>query len=215
MNKLNIIRLLVGVISCIVLVNCTTLSKAENNTASPAHFTARFETSKGDFDIESRKEWSPLAVDRLYELIESGFYRDVAIYRVIPDYIAQFGIHNDSLVNKAWREIKLKDEPAIEPNVIGTLSFARGAPNSRGTALFINLQNNSPFLDTISFMEVTGFPVVARIISGIDVAKSFYGGYGEALDAKQDSIVLFGNKYLKNKYPKLDYIHKAYITGAN
>ena len=97
-------------------------------------------------------------------------------------------------------------------NTIGTISFARAAPNSRGTALFINLENNSPFLDTISFMEVTGFPVVAKITSGLDVAQSFYGGYIDSLDTKQDSIAMFGNEYLRREYPKLDYIHKAYIT---
>lgn len=213
-SKLN--QVLIGIIFCGMLAACKTTSKqAGIKIEAPAYFTAKFETSKGIFEIESRREWSPAGTNRLYQLIESGFYSDIAIFRVIPDYVAQFGIHNDSTISKKWREIQLEDEPVLKPNTKGTISFARGGPNSRGTSLFININNNSPRLDTISFMGVIGFPVVAQITSGLDVADSFYNGYGRDLDTKQDSIQLLGNEYLRKNYPKLDYIHKAYITGKN
>ncbi|MEN8137766.1 MAG: peptidylprolyl isomerase [Bacteroidota bacterium] len=178
---------------------------------SPEYFRARFETSQGNFEIESRKEWSPRAVERLYQLIKSGYYTDIALFRVIPNYIAQFGIHNDSTVNHAWEKFSLPDEPLKKENLKGTISFARGGKESRSTQLFINLNNNSPRLDTISFMGVKGFPVVAQITSGMEVVEMFYEGYGSELDDKQDSINKYGNKYLRKNYPKLDYINKAYI----
>jgi peptidyl-prolyl cis-trans isomerase A (cyclophilin A) len=71
---------------------------------APDYFQARFETTKGDFDIEARREWAPTGVDRLYQLIKSGFYEDIALFRVVPDYVVQFGIHNDSTLNKAWQK---------------------------------------------------------------------------------------------------------------
>ena len=61
-------------------------------------------------------------------------------------------------------------------------------------------------------MDVKGFPVAAQVISGFDVVESFYDGYEAELDNKQDTIFAQGNTYLKKNYPKLDYIHKAYIT---
>ena len=150
-EKFNLI--LIGIFLFTVILSCKTNFKLKwTEVEAPVYFTAKFETSKGDFEIESRKEWSPIAVNRLYQLIENDYYKDIAIYRVLPNYIAQFGIHNDSTITSAWNNIKIADEPLLKANTKGTVCFARGGPESRGTDLFINLDNNSPFLDTISFM---------------------------------------------------------------
>lgn len=212
MKKIKYRYLFLGVV-LVTILSCKSNFKLKwTNERAPEYFTAKFETTKGDFEIESRREWSPAAVDRLYQLIEHGFYADVAIFRVLPNYVAQFGIHNDSTISSSWNRVKIKDEPVLKPNTQGSVSFARGGPETRGTQLFINLKDNSPRLDTISFMDVKGFPVVAQVISGFDVVESFYDGYEAELDNKQDTIFAQGNTYLKKNYPKLDYIHKAYIT---
>ncbi|SDQ73685.1 peptidylprolyl isomerase [Flagellimonas zhangzhouensis] len=212
MKKIKYRYLFLGVV-LVTILSCKSNFKLKwTNEKAPEYFTAKFETTKGDFVIESRREWSPAAVDRLYQLIEHGFYTDIAIFRVLPNFVAQFGIHNDSTISSSWNRVKIKDEPVLKPNTQGSVSFARGGPESRKTQLFINLKDNSPRLDTISFMDVTGFPVVAQVISGFDVAESFYDGYEAELDDKQDKIFAQGNTYLKKNYPKLDYIHKAYIT---
>ncbi len=156
--------------------------------------------------------WSPVAVNRLYQLLKYEYYKDIAIYRVIPDFVAQFGIHNDSIIRSSWENVKIADEPVLKSNTKGSVSFAREGPESRSFHLFINLKDNSR-LDTIAFNKVTGFPVVAQVISGFDVIESLYSGYGAELDDKHDLINANGNTYLKKNYPKLDYIHKAYITG--
>lgn len=116
---------------------------------APEYFKARFETTKGNFDIEARREWSPDGVDRLYQLIKHGFYTDIALFRVVPDFVVQFGIHNDSSVTKAWRDHPIPDEPVIKKNEAGTISFARGGPKTRTTQIFINLKSNSPRLDEL------------------------------------------------------------------
>ena len=81
---------------------------------APDHFKARFETTQGDFDIEAYRKWSPLAVDRLYQLIKNDFYTDIAIYRVIPEFVVQFGIHNDSVMTYSWKKYKIPDEPVLQ-----------------------------------------------------------------------------------------------------
>jgi len=178
---------------------------------APETFKARFETTKGVFDIEAKRIWSPKAVDRLYQLIKSEFYTDIALYRVVPNFVVQFGIHNDSSFNKAWAKYKISDEPVIEKNIEGSISFARSGKESRTTQLFINLKNNSPRLDTLDYNGTKGFPVVAKITQGMDVVKTFYDGYGGKPATKQNNIQKEGNSYLNKNFPKLDYIKSAYI----
>ncbi|APZ44937.1 peptidylprolyl isomerase [Polaribacter reichenbachii] len=177
---------------------------------APASFKARFETTKGNFEIEAKREWSPNGVDRLYQLIKNDYYVDVAIFRVVPNFVAQFGIHNDSLINNSWKTKGVKDEPVIQKNDSMTISFARGGVNSRSNQIFINLKENHR-LDKLDFSGVTGFPVVAKVISGQENILKFYDGYGDKLGRKQDSISRFGNEFLRKKFPKVDYITKAYI----
>ena len=55
------------------------------NEIGPDEYRARFETSKGDFVIEVHRDWAPLGADRFYNLVKSGFYDDVAFFRVYED----------------------------------------------------------------------------------------------------------------------------------
>src|SRR5262245_2117571 len=58
---------------------------------APDQFQAKFETTKGDIVIEVTREWAPLGADRFYNLVKIGYFSDVAFFRVIPDFMAQFG----------------------------------------------------------------------------------------------------------------------------
>ena len=179
---------------------------------APETFKARFETTQGDFEIEAHRSWSPEGVDRLYQLIKSGFYTDIAVFRVIPGFVAQFGISNDSLLNKFWDRYPLTDEPVLQSNDSMTVAFARDGVNSRTTQLFINLTNNHR-LDTVNFNGVTGFPVIARVTKGMENVLQFYDTQDNVPD--QDSIQKYGNEYLKRNYPRIDYIKKAYLIEKN
>ncbi len=177
---------------------------------APEKFKARFETTKGSFEIEATRQWSPLAVDRLYQLIKTGFYNNAALYRIIPNFVAQFGTNNDTLLNASWIKYKLPDEPVIRLNDSGTIAFARAGVNTRSTDIYINLKNNHR-LDTIYYNEVRGFPCIAVVTKGMDVVQSFYSGYKEEPMQKADSTIGAWNKYFTKNYPKLDYIIKAAI----
>ncbi|MCF6349248.1 MAG: peptidylprolyl isomerase [Flavobacteriaceae bacterium] len=202
----------------LILVSCIMISCSPKifkdkwtKIEAPETFKVRFETTKGNFEIEAHRKWSPKAVDRLYQLITSEFYTDNALYRVVPNFVAQFGIHNNNNLNKSWNSHEVIDEPIVEKNVIGTIAFARGGKKTRTSEIFINLKNNSPYLDTIYYGGVKGFPVVAKVSKGMEVIKQFYSGYSEKPADRIDSIYKKGNTYLKNIFPKLDYIKKAYI----
>ncbi len=194
----------------ILIISCSPKIFHEKWTTKqgPEYFKARFETTQGNFDIEANQRWSPDGVDRLYQLIKSGFYTDIAIFRVIPKFVVQFGIQNDSILNSSWKKYKVKDEPVLQSNDSMSISFARDGINSRTTQIFINLKNNHR-LDTVDYNGVKGFPVIAKITNGMETVHKFYNTKDNVPD--QDSIQKYGNDYLKRNYPKLDYIKKAYI----
>ena len=177
---------------------------------APDSFKAEFITTQGSFTIESRRDWSPAAVDRMYALIKSGYYQDIAFFRVIPDFVAQFGISNDSTLYATWNRLPVPDEAVKESNLRGTISFARDTAQTRTTQLYINLKDNVR-LDTVSFNGVKGFPVIAKVTQGMDVVDALYQGYGPQIQDKQDSIAQFGNAFLRERWPKLDYIKEARI----
>ncbi len=195
-----------------MLIACTRLpvDTAIVKKKAPNKFKARFETTYGDFEIEAMREWSPAAVDRLYQLIRYGFYQDIAVFRVVPDFVVQFGISNNRELNETWKAFPIPDEPVQMSNLKGTISFARGGPQTRSTQIFVNLKDNIR-LDTLSYNDVKGFPVVAKVTKGMEIVESFFGEYGNEPATKQDSIYQFGNKYLQANFPELDYIETAYI----
>ena len=163
---------------------------------APEEFRARFETTQGNFDIYAKRSWSPKGVDRLHSLIKHNYYVEMPIFRVVPNFVAQFGIHKDSLINKAWNNFTLQDEPVIAKNDSMSISFARGGKRTRTTQIYINLKNNHR-LDNLTARGVKGYPVVAKITSGIENVLKFYDKYGNVLGRRQDSINRYGNKFIR------------------
>ncbi len=175
---------------------------------APSTFMAKFTTTKGSFTIEAIRSWSPDGVDRLYQLVQSGFYDNNSLFRVQEAYVVQFGISDLPEVNRFWDKRPIADEPVIEHNLKGTLSYARDGANSRTSQLFINKKDNFK-LDTVTYNGLKGFPPVARIVEGFEVVDSFYGAYGFEPANHQDSIMQQGNAYVRKHFPELDYIISA------
>lgn len=175
---------------------------------APEHYTTRFETSKGNFDIAVERKLSPNAADRFYQLVNHNFFDNSLFYRVNPGFVAQFG-GNDSIAFKNWNAIKIPDEPVKQSNTKGSFSFARGGKETRTSDLFINLGDNSR-LDTLLYNDVKGFPSFGTVTSGMDVVEKLYSGYADATMEHFDMMLGNRNAFLE-KYPDLDVIHKVYI----
>lgn len=192
----------------ILLIGCTKAvykPKWIHKTA-PESFITRFETSKGNFDIQIHREASPKAVDRFYQLVQHHFFDKTVFYRVVPNFVAQFGII-DSTATAIWKENKIPDEPVRESNLKGAISYARAGKETRHDHLFINLKNNQR-LDTVMAGGVRGYPPFGTVIKGMDVVESLYSGYGNETMAKVDSL---NYTQLLQAFPKLDLINKFYI----
>ena len=183
---------------------------AQANQDAPAEFRVRFETSKGDIELEIHREWAPRGADRLYNLVRIGYFQDIAFFRVIDGFMVQFGIHGDPSVNSSWRSAHIPDDPARRSNKRGTVTFATSGPNSRTVQMFIN------YADRNSFLDSQGFSPIGEVASGMEVVDSLYNGYGEGAPQgkgpDQGRIQSQGNRYLKSSFPNLDYILSAKIV---
>ena len=93
---------------------------------APAQFRVKFETTKGAFVAQVTRASAPLGVDRFYNLVKMGYYNEVAFFRVIDGFMAQFGIHGDPKVNEKWESARINDDPTRESNVRGAITFATG-----------------------------------------------------------------------------------------
>lgn len=178
--------------------------KAFRKTA-PDSFDVEFTTTKGRMLVRAHRAWSPKGADRLFALVQNGFYDSIAFYRTVPRFVAQFGYTRDSAVNAAWSDSRLEDEPVRTTNARGTLVYARSGPNTRSVQMYFNIVDNAR-LDTLGGF---GFPPIATTIEGVDVLDSLYSGYGNR--PQQPTIAREGNAYLKREFPALDYIVSARI----
>jgi peptidyl-prolyl cis-trans isomerase A (cyclophilin A) len=120
--------------------------------------------------------------------------------------MAQFGLNGDPAIQGGWRDAGLQDEPAVQSNLRGFLSFAReSSPNSRYTMVFINFKDNS-------YLDKEGFAPFGQVVTGMDVVDTLYSEYGRTNVPDQRRISREGNAYLTAEYPKLDFIRRATIA---
>ena len=175
---------------------------------APDSFRARFATTKGDFVIAVHRAWAPLGADRFYNLVRSGFYDGVRFFRVMPGFMAQFGIHGDTAVTAAWRERRIQDDPVRRTNLRGMVTFATAGPGTRTTQVFINYGSNDR-------LDAMGFAPFGQVVEGMDVVDKLYGEYGEGAPRgrgpDQFRLNVEGEKYLARQFPRLDKITKATV----
>ncbi|MBT8404422.1 MAG: peptidylprolyl isomerase [Gemmatimonadetes bacterium] len=174
--------------------------------AAPDSFTVVMETSKGVVEIEFVREWSPLGVDRVHDLVERGFFDGARFFRVNPR-VVQFGFSGRPELDSLWRTRPIEDEPVRASNLRGAVSFAKAGPNTRDFQLFINRIDN-PDYDTCC---AGGFAPIGRVVRGMEAIDLLYAGYGEPGPGVQDRIMAEGNDYLRAEFALLDSIAQARI----
>jgi len=181
------------------------------NAQAPDVYWAKFDTTKGSFVIKVTRDWAPIGADRFYNLVKNGFYNDARFFRVIPGFIVQFGISADPNVSTVWHDADIQDDPVKHSNAAGTVTFATAGPNTRTTQVFINLADNQ-------MLDSQGFAPFGEVTQGMDVAQSFYSGYGEGAPRgngpDQQLLQTQGESYLAANFPKLDKIKSATVLQS-
>jgi peptidyl-prolyl cis-trans isomerase A (cyclophilin A) len=178
-------------------------AQSPTNEQAPATFRVNFDTSRGPFVVEVIRDQAPNGADRFYNLVKAKYFDGARFYRVVPNFMVQWGGAADPDVTKKW-ENPIQDDPVKTSNVRGTLTFAASSqPNSRTTHMFVNFVDNSR-------LDGMGFAPIGKVLSGMENVDQIYAGDGERPD--QSRIGEEGNTYLITHFPNLDYIKTARIA---
>src|SRR5205823_1757501 len=163
---------------------------------APATYKVKFDTSAGPFVVQVHRDWAPNGADRFYNLVKAGFYDDVRFFRVIPNFMVQFGIHGTPSVATIWSRAQIKDDPVKQSNKRGYITFATAGPNTRTTQVFINFKDNAQ-------LDSQGFAPFGEVIEGMNVVDKLYAQYAGRPQEQFVKIQTEGNAFLNKEFPKL------------
>jgi cyclophilin family peptidyl-prolyl cis-trans isomerase len=169
----------------------------------PDTFRVAFETTRGRFVVEAYRSWAPIGVKRFYELASMGTFDENAFYRVVPNFVAQFGTPGDPKVAAQLDSVLLPDEKRVAKNDRGTVAFAQEGRNSRSHTIFVNRSDNG-------YLDGQGFVPIGRVIEGMAVIDSLQWPYTDKPD--HHMLATIGNRYMRRNYPKADYVKSATIV---
>jgi peptidyl-prolyl cis-trans isomerase A (cyclophilin A) len=173
---------------------------------APDEFRAAFDTSAGPFVVLVHRSWAPKGADRFYNLVKYGFFDNCRFFRVVSNFMVQFGINGDPTIQAPWNRANLQDDPVTQSNKRGMVTFAQmTVPNTRTTQVFINFKDNS-------FLDRQRFAPFGEVISGMEAVDKINAQYGE--QPSQELIQRQGNAYLTKQFPRLDYVKRATIQTS-
>jgi cyclophilin family peptidyl-prolyl cis-trans isomerase len=166
----------------------------------------RLRTTAGEVMIAVYPAAAPNAAKRFVELVQAGFYNDTPISRVVPGFVAQFGV-NWRTPHKSWKDRNFNDDPTIFALERGTLAFAKAGPNTNSTQVFINYAENNRLAD-----PQYNFTVFGKVVSGMDVVDRFVrvGDPSGGLD--QGRLWADGGAYLESLAVKPTMIQTAEVV---
>ena len=125
---------------------------------------ARFETSKGTFDIELFEDKAPKTTANFVQLVEKGFYDGLIFHRVIDGFMIQGGCPKGDGTGGPGYTIPDEFHPDLRHSGEGILSMANAGPNTGGSQFFITLAKTE-WLDG-------HHAVFGKVIKGMDVVKA-------------------------------------------
>ena len=175
---------------------------------SPPVFQVALETNvddplAGPVVLEVTRSWAPFGADRFHALVAAGYYDGAAFFRVVPEFVAQWGIAADPTVSAYWNTT-IPDDPVLESNLAGYVSFAIAGPDTRTTQLFVNYVNNSR-------LDADGFAPFARVVSGMATTarRVVNPTPGDSDGVDQDAYMAGGDAWLLANYPNISLITRA------
>lgn len=115
------------------------------------------------------------------------------------DFVVQFGIAAEPDETAKWNTT-IPDDPVLQSNLYGYVSFATAGPDTRTSQIFINTANNSR-------LDASGFSPFARVIQGMETVLALNNptpGNSDGVD--QDEYSEQGNPWILEYYPDIDII---------
>lgn len=135
----------------------------------------------GDVVIEMYPEDAPNHVNRIKELVRSGFYNGLKFHRVIDGFMAQTGCPYGTGTGGSGK--KLKAEFNKRPHIRGTVSMARAMDPDSGDSQFFICFADAPWLNG----QYTVWGEVTSGMEFVDMIKR--GGGANGMVSKPDEII--------------------------
>jgi len=165
--------------------------------------------------------WSPRGASRFLALVRQGYYDGVALSRVVPEFLVQFGIARDVDLRSEWSDSTFHDDVPTEYLKFepGYVSFAGNGPDSRTTEIFIVMPGTGQ--EQLDYLGENSWETPFAVVQGSDsddgVLTRIYSGYGDMPPEGKgpDSARIYdidGYDYLAENFPNLDYIERCYIV---
>lgn len=133
-------------------------------------------TGKGEFVVQLNVTWCPGTAAAFVELAESGFYRNLTIHRVVPNFVMQDGCPRGD----GWGapEFTIRSEFSPTPFMEGSLGMASSGKDTEGSQWYIT-HSATPHLDArytnfgfvIEGMEVVHLLEAGDKIIGMELLK--------------------------------------------
>ena len=165
--------------------------------------TVVMETSAGRIRMEIYPEAAPNAAARFIELVEAGFYDETPIFRIVPGFVAQFGVNwRDD--HRSQQNNNFQDDRGFFALSRGTLAFAKTQqPNSASTQIFINYGDNSQ----LAAQNFQAFGIVYE--EDMEVVDSFVQVGDASMGLDQGRLWSDGGTYLQSLETKPTMIESA------
>ncbi len=144
--------------------------------------TARFDTSKGSFEVELFEDKAPVTAKNFLDLARKGFYDGTIFHRVIDGFMIQGG--DPTGTGRGGPGYSIKDEfgPGLRHTGEGMLSMANAGPNTGGSQFFITLAA-TPWLDN-------KHAIFGKVTSGMDVVRAIGKVPTGAGDRPREAVVI-------------------------
>lgn len=168
--------------------------------------TVLMQTTAGDLTLEIYPQAAPNAAQRFIELVESGFFDNTPVSRIVPGFVAQFGI-NWREGHKDWQERNFDDDPSLFALERGTLAFAKAGPNTNSTQVFINYVENNR-LATPQY----NFTTFGKVVKGMEVVDSFIQAGDPSGGLDQGRLWNDGEAYLAEQAVQPSFILSATVV---
>lgn len=133
-------------------------------------------TSKGEFVVQLNVTWCPGTAAAFVEMVESGFYKNFTIHRVVPNFVMQDGCPRGD----GWGapEFTIRSEFSPTPFMEGTLGMASSGKDTEGSQWYIT-HSATPHLDAkytnfgfvVEGMEIVHKLEVGDTIIGMEIMK--------------------------------------------
>jgi len=133
-------------------------------------------TSKGEFIVQLNVTWCPGTAAAFVDMVESGFYKNFTIHRVVPNFVMQDGCPRGD----GWGapEFTIRSEFSPAPFMEGTLGMASSGKDTEGSQWYIT-HSATPHLDAkytnfgfvVEGMEIVHKLEVGDTILGMEVMK--------------------------------------------